>query len=282
MLVYRNESKKTLSERIKTAFYLIGINVVGFLLLLSFLFFFVFLGIEGSINAYFSSILTFLTGFYALIMMYSFFRIIFFEEVTENEVQVKDDCLIIKYPFPKWKRVIRFSEIQTVKFNKHVKNNKSQLILKPKSDDDLDGFIDLNSIKLEDWKELSNREKLPLLIYYDLEKINRFNTRFFFQNKKHDNCYILNKLDENTKIGEAEWLNYCKLSHEINLLGQVEYFNYNEDEITVITYTLKTKYKTETLYFIDGQLEITYKNNKKPEEIIKIANDLKCRFKKVW
>jgi len=279
--VYRNESKKTLSERIKTSFYLRGINIVVFLLLLFLFAFFVFSGIEEYINAYFASLLAFFTGFYALTMIYSFFRILFFEEVNENEVQVKDDCLVIKYPFPKRKRVVGFSEIQTVKFNRNVKNNKSQLILKPKSEDDLDGFIDLNSIKLEDWKELSNREKLPLLIYYDFEKKINFNTRFFFQNNKHDNCYILNKLDENSKIEEAEWLDYCKRSSIIKFVGQVEYFN-NDDKTTVITYTIETVNKTETLYFIDGQLEITYKNNKNPEEIIKIASDLKCKFKKVW
>lgn len=281
---FTNNYPKSFSEKFVNAFRWIGVNSIIFIALTITFF---TLGQLGYMKIKVAQTIATLTGLISITSIYKFLVFLLKIEPNEKSVEIHENSLTIEYPFPKRKRVIEFTQIDFIKYDKLSNNNKVSVGVKQdKSEFGMDfEFIELSSIDLQTWTALSDKKKIPLLIGYDIESKPIIKWGFLVPRIELDDVYVIRKniANREIKIDESEWTSYVSTNSKIKFLGRVERINWKNDDNSTpeIQYALDTSFGIKSLDFIDGQIGVAYQKGKSPIEIMKIARDLTCEYKDI-
>lgn len=207
---------------------------------------------------------------------------------NEKSVTISENELILTFPFLKKNRVVPFSSIICIHANRTSEKSEAQIRIK--STDKKVGLNEdyerVTSLKVNDWKEIAIKKKLPLIINSDIEekvkqKWGIFGPIYF----SGDDYYVIKKSlsNEDQKISIDELNDYLSKNTHIKFLGEEELINITDDiqKEARRQYSLITDFGLKTLDYFQGQLVANYEKGKKPIEIEKMTSDLKLEFKKI-
>jgi len=207
---------------------------------------------------------------------------------NEKSVTISENSLAINFPFLKKSRIVPFSNIICIHANRT--NDKGEAQIRIKSTDKKVGLNEdyevVTSLKINDWKEIAIKKKLPLIIHSDIEeKVKQKWGIFGPTYLSGDDYYAIKKsfANEDQKINVDELNDYLSKNTSIKFLGIEELINITDDiqKEARRQYSLITDFGVKTLDYFQGQLVATYEKGEKPIEIEKIAADLKLEFKKI-
>lgn len=208
---------------------------------------------------------------------------------NEKSVTFGSDSLTIDFPLLKKSRTIFFRDIICIHASRT--SDKQEALIRIKSQGNNFGLKEdyetITSLEPRDWKEIAVKEQLPLIIHSDIEERVKVKWGIFGPSYlSGDDTYVIKRsfVSEGERIALPVWNDYSSKNTDISFLGVEEFTNVTNDiqKEPRHQYSLRTDFGIKTLDYFEGRLLATYEKGKAPQQIEKIAVDLKLEFKNIF
>lgn len=201
----------------------------------------------------------------------------------QTSVEVNSKAIVVKYKGLTEADELLFSNVELITAWVGSKSNLSSVVYK-NTDGEID-YASIDSINSQDWRKIALQHNLPLLLSPDEGQGSFLWSGILrFINLSIDDTYFLAKdlTFKGEKI-ELEQLNsYVNGQKHIRYLGKDELINVPGEvqEEPFYHYIITTVYGNKQMIFSPskGLLEISYRKDIRPIEIMKLAQDLGANY----